>query len=420
MAPSNPGRFYYGWIIVAIASLTMMIIIGIFFTSGVLFAAIVSEFGWSRTTASLPFSIGLISYAATAWVAGRMFDAYGPRWVFPLGVLCMTGGLIVSARATTGWQLCVGWGLLAAQGFNLAGYAPHMALVSLWFERRRGAAAGLVLGGASLGALFIVPLTQYFVGLYGWRTTYTAMGVAVALILVPLNALWQRHRPQDVGLHPDGAVSGSSVAETSVAVPWGLSQLLDTVRSPRFWFLFVSVCSIGWLSNITTVHQLAHMADSGFAELLAASMIGLTGLLRAVSSTLWGSLSDRLGREPVFILGTILCMSGVACLAVLKPPASLWLLYGYVLAFGLGHGVHGSVQAAATADLFPGRHLGTILGLLELGWGVGGFGGAWLGGYWYDQSGGYHGAFALTVFICALGCLGLWLAAPRRYRLRAF
>lgn len=411
-------RLYYGWVIVAIASFTMMVIIGIFFSSGVLFAAIVSEFGWSRTTASLPFSIGLVNYAGTAWVAGRLFDAYGPRWVFPLGVLCMSGGLIVSAQATNAWQLCVGWGLLAAQGFNLAGFAPHMALVSLWFERRRGTAAGLVLGGASLGALFIVPLTQYFVGLYGWRWTYTALGAAVVLVLAPLNALWQRHRPQDMGLHPDDAASASALAETHAAAPWGLSHLLDTVRSGRFWFLFVSVCSIGWLSNVTTVHQLAHMVDSGFAELLAAAVIGLTGLLRAVSSTLWGSLSDRLGREPVFIMGTLLCMSGVACLAVLQPPASIWLLYGYVAAFGLGHGVHGSVQAAATADLFPARHLGTILGLLELGWGMGGFGGAWIGGYWFDRYGGYHGAFTLTVLICAVGCLGLWLAAPRRYRLR--
>ena len=411
-------RFYYGWIVVAIASFTMMVIIGIFFTSGVLFAAIVAEFGWSRTTASLPFSIGLISYAGTAWLAGRLFDAYGPRWVFPVGVLFMAGGLIASAQATTVWQLCVGWGLLAAQGFNLAGYAPHMALASLWFERRRGTAAGLVLAGASMGALFIVPLTQYFVGLYGWRATYTGLGVAVILVLVPLNALWQRHRPQDMGLHPDGAAQGSPVAEPHTSASWGISHLLDTLRSPRFWFLFVSVGSIGWLSNITTVHQLAHMVDSGFAELLAASMIGLTGLLRAVSSTFWGTLSDRFGREPAFIMGTLLCMAGVGCLSVLQPPASLWLLYGFVLMFGLGHGVHGSVQAAATADLFPARHLGTILGLLELGWGVGGFGGTWLGGYWYDHHGGYHGAFTLTVLISAIGCLGLWLAAPRRYRLR--
>lgn len=410
-------RFYYGWIIVAIAGLTMMLIIGIFFTSGVLFAAIVSEFGWSRTTAALPFSIGLLTYAATAWLAGRLFDAHGPRWLFPLGALCMGGGLIVTVQATTVWHLCLGWGLLATQGFNLAGFAPHLALVSLWFERRRGTAAGLVLGGASLGALAIVPLTQYLVDLYGWRWTYTALGVAAILILVPLNALLQRHRPQDIGLHAEGATADTTLAATH-APPLGTSQLLDTLRTARFWCLFASVCSIGWLSNITSVHQLAHMVDSGFADLLAASVIGLTGLLRAVSSTLWGSLSDRFGREPIYTIGTVLCMAGVACLAALEPPAALGCLYGYAIGFGLGYGVHGSVQAAATADLFPARHLGTILGALELGWGVGGFGGTWLGGYWYDHHGGYHGAFVITVFICALGCLGLWLAAPRRNSLR--
>ena len=422
-------RFYYGWIIVAIASFTMMVIIGIFFTSGVLFAAIVSEFGWSRTTASLPFSIGLISYAATAWLAGRLFDAYGPRWLFPLGALCMGGGLVASAQATTVWHLCLGWGVLAAQGFNLAGFAPHLALVSLWFERRRGTAAGLVLGGASLGALVVVPLTQYFVDLHGWRWTYAALGVATVLILAPLNALWQRHRPQNLPRNPDqvrgrlrsgdAGLNPEGVAATPAPPSLGLSHMLDALRTARFWFLFVSVCSIGWLSNITTVHQLAHMVDSGFAELLAAWVIGATGLLRAFSSTLWGSLSDRFGREPIYTLGTVLCMAGIGCLAVLRAPGALGLLYGYALGFGIGYGVHGSVQAAATADLFPARHLGAILGLLELGWGLGGFGGAWLGGYWYDRHGGYHGAFVLTVFICAMGCLGLWLAAPRRNRLRA-
>ena len=412
-------RFYYGWIIVAIASLTMMLIIGIFFASGVLFAAIVSEFGWSRTTASLPFSIALISYAATAWLAGRLFDAYGPRWLFPLGALCMGGGLIVSAQATTVWHLCLGWGLLAAQGFNLAGFAPHLALVSLWFERRRGTAAGLVLGGASLGALVLVPLTQYLVDLHGWRWTYTALGVAVILILTPLNALWQRHRPQslprtrsgDVGLHPEGAATASPPSRRR-------SHLPDTLRTARFWCLFTTVCSIGWLSNITSVHQLAHMVDSGFADLLAASVIGLTGLLRAVSSTIWGSLSDRFGREPIYTVATVLCMIGIGCLAGLRAPAALGLLYGYAIGFGLGYGAHGTVQAAATADLFPARQLGTILGTLELGWGIGGFVGTWLGGYWYDHHGGYHGAFAITTLICALGCLGLWLAAPRKPRVR--
>src|SRR5687768_4114298 len=76
---------YYGWVVVAIGFITMMLIMGIFFSSGVLFAAIIAEFGWSRATASLPFSLALITYAGTAWLAGRLFDRYGPRRLFPLG-----------------------------------------------------------------------------------------------------------------------------------------------------------------------------------------------------------------------------------------------------------------------------------------------------------------------------------------------
>jgi MFS family permease len=185
------------------------------------------------------------------------------------------------------------------------------------------------------------------------------------------------------------------------------------MRTTRFWFLFVMVSIIGWLSNITSVHQIAHIMDNGFPGLWAATIIGLMSLLRAVGSTLWGALSDRFGREVIYTIGTLLCGIGLTCLALLHPSTSPWLLYGYALAYGLGYGVHGAVEASATADIFHGPHLGAILGALELGWGLGGFGGTWFGGYWYDHWGNYHGAYLFTIGLSFLGCLALWLAAPR-------
>ena len=129
-------RLYYGWIVVAIGFFTMMLTMGIFFSSGVLFAAIIADHGWSRASASLPFSVALITYAGTAWLAGRLFDRYGPRRLFPLGAICLGVGVIVSARMQAPWQLCLSWGVLVAQGYNLAGFAPHLALAALWFHRR--------------------------------------------------------------------------------------------------------------------------------------------------------------------------------------------------------------------------------------------------------------------------------------------
>ena len=103
------SALYYGWMVVAIGFTTMMLTMGIFFSSGVLFAAIIADLGWSRSAASLPFSVALMSYAGTAWLAGRLFDRYGPRRLFPLGAICLGAGLIVSAQAQAPWQLCLKW-----------------------------------------------------------------------------------------------------------------------------------------------------------------------------------------------------------------------------------------------------------------------------------------------------------------------
>src|SRR5918999_1252534 len=179
MISTRKPSVYYGWVVVAIGFLTMMLIMGIFFSSGVLFAAIILELGWSRTAASLPFSVALITYAGTAWLAGRLFDRYGPRRLFPLGALCLGVGLIVSAQARTAWHLYVTWGLLVGQGATLAGFAPHLGHVAGWFHRQRGVACGLVLSGASLGTLVMVPGAQYLTDHYGWRVAYTVLGLVV-------------------------------------------------------------------------------------------------------------------------------------------------------------------------------------------------------------------------------------------------
>jgi len=410
-------RLYYGWIVVAIGFLTMLLTMGIFFSSGVLFAAIIADQGWSRAAASLPFSLALITYAGTAWLAGRLFDRYGPRRLFPLGAICLGIGIIVSAQTQAPWQLSLSWGLLVAQGYNLAGFAPHLALAALWFHRRRGIATGIMLSGASVGSLVIVPVAQYLVNAYGWRLAYTILGTAAMVCLVPLNAIWQYHKTADLGLYPDGVTPRPSRGHPISAGPSAASWTLGgAMRTGRFWLLFVLVCGLGWLSNLVSVHQIAHMINAGVPSLLAASIVGLLSLFRASSSTICGGLSDRFGREVVFSLGTLLSCLGLTLLVWLAPTAPGWLLYGYALTYGLGNGVFASVYAAATADLFFGPSLGTILGVLELGWGLGGFAGSWVGGYWYDRWGSYHDIFALTIGVALLSCVAMWLAAPRRLR----
>jgi MFS family permease len=93
-----------------------------------------------------------------------------------------------------------------------------------------------------------------------------------------------------------------------------------------------------------------------------------------------------------------------------------WRLELFVLWYGLGYGALGPVDAAATADLFPGKHLGTTLGGLEAGYGLGGTFGACMAGSLSAQLGHDVVSFALVRGAIALPRASLWLAAPRRTR----
>src|SRR4030095_1317358 len=128
---------------------------------------------------------------------------------------------------------------------------------------------------------------------------------------------------------PPAATIQAAVSSTP---SWTLRRAMTT---RRFWYLFVMVTGIGWLSNITNVHQIAHMVSNGFPSLLAAEAVAMMGLMRAAGSTIWGSVADGLGGEVIYTIGTCLCLSGLACLVNLSPAASGWLAYGYAVAYGL-------------------------------------------------------------------------------------
>src|SRR5262245_6266198 len=100
-----------------------------------------------------------------------------------------------------------------------AGFVPHLKQLALWFRQRRGLASGLVLSGASIGTLVLVPGMQYLANHYGWRPAYTMLGLVVVGCLVPLNALMQRHQPADLGLYPDGAPEPPPAVTGLAAMP---------------------------------------------------------------------------------------------------------------------------------------------------------------------------------------------------------
>jgi CBS domain containing-hemolysin-like protein len=74
--------FYFGWVIIAVAFVTMAIGVTARTAFSLLMAPLIEEFGWDRGTAAGAFSFGFLVSAALSPIVGRAIDARGPASSF--------------------------------------------------------------------------------------------------------------------------------------------------------------------------------------------------------------------------------------------------------------------------------------------------------------------------------------------------
>jgi MFS family permease len=89
-------------------------------------------------------------------------------------------------------------------GVTCLSIAPFTVILAHWFERKRGTANGLAGVGIGLGVFILVPLIQYLISSRGWQFAFLIFSLLILAIPLPLNALFLKHRPQEMGLLPDG------------------------------------------------------------------------------------------------------------------------------------------------------------------------------------------------------------------------
>ena len=408
---------YYGWVIVAVMFVTLFISLGFRFAFGVYYSAILDETGWPRADTAGVVSASMIVYACTAALSGYLFDRLGARVLFTIGALCMGAGLMLCSTVDSLFGLTAVYGIMLGLSYAALGFIPHMAIVPRWFVRRRGLAAAVTLAGVGLGSLGVAAISAELIVRIGWRETMWWFGLTAMVVLIPINILFHRHSAERVGLASDGLFTGPAAP----TAPAGASATIgDAVRAPAFWLLALAVTMTGLCNMILIVHQTRMLVDMGYSLTLASLIFGMLGAMRATGGLIWGPLSDRIGRSAcvAFICGISIIGLALLWLTTLVPAEAfalrIALLVGYLLTYGIGFNGISPVYASAVSDRFAGRNLGTILGLLDLGFGLGSALGPWWAGWMFDRYGSYGG----VIFGVALGVIvtgfALWSATCRR------
>jgi MFS family permease len=164
------------------------------------------------------------------------------------------------------------------------------------------------------------------------------------------------------------------------------------------------------------VHQTKYLLDLGVSSAQAAAAIGYVGLTGVMDQIDLGHLSDRWSREWAWTLSNLGFGLYYALLLVLPTAPHLLVLYSMVGAQGLLGYSLASVFGAVPAEVFPGKHTGTIVGTLHVASNAGAACGPWLTGVLYDATGTYGPAFVCAMGMSLVSIIAMWIAAPWHVR----
>jgi MFS family permease len=403
-------RFFYGYIILALCFINMVVMRGVTGSFSVYYLALLENFGWSHSDGASIASVNFLVYALAAPFVGFAFDHFGPRVLMPLGGALVGVGFLLSGFGNSLWQMYFSYGLITALGQGALGFVGHNALISFWFIRRRATAIGIASMGQGLGALIMIPLTEFLISRIGWRLTFMATAGLILLVVVPANALLQRRDPQEVGQFPDGdsaltaEQSGSHVHRSAAQRDWTLRA---AVWSFPFWCITVGHLALGTALFMINTHIVAHLVTLGFDKLIAAFIAGLIGFVRIGGTVLWGLISDKLGRDSTYAIAILVTLLGLGCLIAIPTASPMWFVYLGAVLYSIGHSAGNPTYGAVIADIFSGPKVGLIFGFLEISFGLGSAFGAWIGGYLFDLTGSYSWPFSLCLLCFVISGLAI-------------
>jgi MFS family permease len=348
-------RVFYGWFVVAGAFAVTFLGFGSAYTFSAFVEPLQRDFGASRGSVSLVFSLAGFLYFGLGILSGPLADRFGSRRLAVGGMILVGLGLAAASAARSLSEVYAAYGLGVGLGVGCA-YVPAIGAVQRWFVRRRGFASGLAVSGIGVGTLVMPPLASFLIGTLGWRGAYLTLGAFAAAVGGGL-ALLIENDPRDRGLGPDGDPPPAGVKATR---PTGAS-VSEAIRSARFVSLYATclICSFGVF--VPFVHLVPYARDHGAAPSAAVLLLGVIGIGSTAGRFFLGGLADRIGRQSSLLL----MFAGMAlALTVWVFSTDIWQLTGFAFAYGVFYGGWVAILPAVVMDHFGGRNVSGIIGIL--------------------------------------------------------
>jgi len=361
------GRVYYGWVMLAVASLGGFISAGSSqMYIGSVLMAITQDTGWTNTAISGALLAGTLTGGLISPLAGAWVDRHGPRALMSVAAVAMAGGFVLMGWSPNLAVFYVGYMLARGAAQGALGGAAQRAIAVHWFLHYRGRALGIASMSVPLGSAAMA-----FAGAYAqrhgwdWRDTFVAMAGFSVVAVVPPALVLLRRSPEALGLVPDGGPVAARVAtgwrraRPSVDDhPWTLPQAL---RTWTLRFLMAAAVTAIAANGTVVFYHVTYLASRGVSQVQAVTAVSILALTGALANVVWGYLSEFFSERRLAIVSQLLAAGGIM-LMLRVDSATGALVLSAVL--GLLVRGEGSLTGLILSNYFGRFAFGRIAGLM--------------------------------------------------------
>ncbi len=408
MTEHSPGRWYFGWNIVAAATLITLLTVGMRMGIGPFFIPMAEDLEMSRSMLAGIIAIGMLCYGLGMPVAGHLVGTHGTRFVLMLGTVIVVASIIWTVNARHPFSFFLAFGVLMSLGFSFTSPVALTPVISRWFTRRRGMALFFLSTGSMAGIALLTPALSWFIQSVGWQNTLLGFSVLFVILIVPITFLIIRDdAPEHTDLDPEAVKAAASAPKRATTGDGYELTWREAIRTRPFWQVAIGLFACGYSMNLLGTHGVPMLVDHGFDPITASYGIGLIGLVAIPSTLVLGRLSDILQRKN--LLAMIYLIRGLGFFGLLLV-ATVWELYLVAAIGGVVWAGSIALSSAILADVYGIRIVGILYGWTYLGHQVGAMISSWLGGWGFEAFGTHWVAFGgsgLILIAAAAVCFNL-------------
>jgi|LGVF01.1.fsa_nt_gb MFS family permease len=391
-----------GWKVL-ISGFMINLTLGVLYSWSVLKKALISEWGWTNSEASLPYSIAIVVWALTVLFAGRLQDKIGPRKVVTYGAILTGVGLILSSFIQSVPLLIITFGIIAGGGIGFA-YASVTPPALKWFHpSKKGMVSGIVVSGMGLASIFIAPLTTGLLKNYGVSNTFLILGILILFIATPIAQLIKNPPEGYVPTKPANLKKKKNSIIATKDYFW--KEMLKTKQFYFFWIMFAFSSSAGLMiiGNIAIIAKTQANLENGFY------LVSLLAIFNAGGRLIAGFTSDKIGRVKTMMIVFVLQAVNMILFANYSTPLAISI--GTALA-GIGYGSLLSLFPSVVADYYGVKNFGGNYGILYTAWGFSGIIGPIIAGIVVDATGTYTIAYLISAGLLGVALMLSFLTKP--------